>query len=124
MSNIETFQERAASWVKSCFGDEVADSLLERNFRFLEEALELVQAGGFSKYQALALVDYVFNRPIGEPTQEIGGAMITLAALSRIHETSMWVCGEEDLANATIKSDKIRVKWGTKPRNIRGVESI
>lgn len=122
--SIATFQKRATVWIQNCFGDKVADSLEERNFRFLEESLELVQAGGFTKDQVQTVVNYVFNRPVGQTTQEIGGVMITLAALCRVHGADMWECGEEDLANATAKTDKIRIKWGTKPPTIRGVNSL
>lgn len=122
--NIATFQKRATMWIQNCFGDNVADSLEERNFRFLEESLELVQAGGFTKERVQTVVDYVFNRPVGQTTQEIGGVMITLAALCRVHGADMWECGEEDLAQATIKTEKIRIKWGTKPPTIRGVDRL
>lgn len=115
-----TFQKRATVWIQDCFGDAIADSIQERNLRFLEEALELVQAGNMSKEDAHKLVDYVFSRPLGETNQEIGGVMITLAALSRVHGTNMLDCGEEDLAMARINTDKIRNKWETKPKYIRG----
>ena len=38
--------------------------------RFLEEALELVQACGATASEAHQLVDYVYGRPVGEPAQE------------------------------------------------------
>lgn len=54
----------------------------ERAYRFLEESVELFQAVGMEKEDALAVVDYVFGRPKGELTQEIGGTMVTLLALA------------------------------------------
>jgi hypothetical protein len=40
------FQHRVRDWVLACFGEVIAADVTERNHRFLEEALELVQAKG------------------------------------------------------------------------------
>lgn len=76
-----TFQDRVQPWMIACFGTEIAGDTVERNHRFLEEALELVQACGCTQSEAHQLVDYVFGRPVGEKPQEVGGVMVTLAAL-------------------------------------------
>lgn len=47
----------------------------------LEEALELGQAEGLSRADAELMVNYVYSRPVGESGQEVGGVMVTLAAL-------------------------------------------
>ena len=39
-----TFQSRVNNWTLACFGHEIAGDRVERNHRFIEEALELVQA--------------------------------------------------------------------------------
>ena len=75
------FQERVWPWVAACFGPMIAVDPLERNHRFLEEALELCQACGATAQQAHQLVDYVFARDVGEREQEVGGIMVTLAGL-------------------------------------------
>lgn len=54
----------------------------ERAYRFLEESVELFQSVGMEKEDAYKVVDYVFGRPVGEPSQEIGGTMVTLLALA------------------------------------------
>ena len=69
-----------------CFGPIIAGDKVERNFRFLEESLELVQSLGCTKEDAHKLVEYVFNRPVGEPSQEVGGVSTTLAALCLANE--------------------------------------
>ena len=74
----KTYQIQVRDWLYACFGEDVATNKLERNHRFLEEALELVQACGATQEDAHKLVDYTFNRPIGEKFQEVGGVMITL----------------------------------------------
>lgn len=78
-----TFQQRVEPWLLACFGEQIAADTIERNHRFLEESLELVQACGCTQSEAHQLVDYVFGRPVGEVQQEAGGVMVTLAALCR-----------------------------------------
>lgn len=78
---MHVYQTWIEGWALNCFGAEVAKDKDIRNYRFLEEALELVQACGCTKERALELVDYVYGRPVGEPSQEVGGVMVTLAAL-------------------------------------------
>ncbi len=39
----EQFQPNVQPWLLSCFGEQIANDKIERNHRFLEEALELVQ---------------------------------------------------------------------------------
>jgi hypothetical protein len=82
-------QERACVWLKRCFGEVIASDIAERNHRFLEEALELVQSLGCTKSEALQLVDYVYGRNVGQVRQEIGGVMVTLSALSSACDTEM-----------------------------------
>lgn len=82
MTTIDEFQNRVAKWCAECFGRTTAENPAERNWRFLEEALELVQSLGGNAEDAHKLVDYVFARESGDPAQEIGGTMVTLAALA------------------------------------------
>jgi hypothetical protein len=98
-----------------CFDHHIAVDRIELNHRFLEEALELVQAAGGSANDAHKLVDYVFNRPIGIPSQEVGGVMVTLAALCTAHTLNMTQSGESELARIWTKSDDVRAKWLNKP---------
>jgi len=77
----DRFQVRVATWMQETFGPEVSADYTERGFRFGEEAIELLQANGTTKEDVLKLVDYVYSRPVGELSQEVGGTMVTLAAL-------------------------------------------
>lgn len=88
----ETFQTRIAAWMRETFPPAIIANRHERGLRFLEEATELVQAIGLSHEAVLRVVDYVYGRPTGVLAQEVGGTMVTLAAL----------CGavEVDLADA------------------------
>ncbi|WP_063801717.1 hypothetical protein [Burkholderia ubonensis] len=111
------FQSRVQPWLLECFGAEIAADRAERNHRFLEEALELVQARGCTASEAHQLVNYTFGRPLGEPTQEIGGVMVTLAALSLANGLDMHAAAEAELARVWTKIEQIRAKQAAKPRH-------
>lgn len=111
------FQERVKEWLLICFGEEISNDKNERNHRFLEESLELVQSLGCTISEAHQLVDYVFNREIGEPTQEVGGVIVTLAALCSASNINLQECGETELARIWTKVEKIREKQANKPKH-------
>lgn len=113
----ESFQGRVKPWMLSCFGGAIANDRQERNHRFLEEALELVQSCGCSQTEAHQLVDYVFGRPIGEKSQEVGGVMVTLAALCLAQQVDMHDAGETELARIWTKVEQIRAKQAAKPKH-------
>ncbi len=113
-----TLQQRVLPWMMECFGPRVSADTVERNNRFLEEALELVQAGGMTQDWAHKLVDYTFSRPVGEKTQEVGGVMITLAAWCLANQVDMHDAGEIELVRIMEPKvmDKIRRKQKSKPQ--------
>ena len=111
-----SFQLRVQPWMLECFGQAISDDLVERNHRFLEEALELVQSTGCTQGEAHELVDYVFGRPVGEPEQEVGGVMVTLAALCLAAKLDMHAAGDKELARVWTKVEQIRAKQAAKPK--------
>lgn len=113
----DTFQSRVQPWMMACFGQKISADRLERNHRFIEEALELAQACGCSQSEAHQLVDYVFGRPIGEKAQEVGGVMVTLAALCLAHDLDMHEAGDVELRRVWEKMDEIRAKQAAKPKH-------
>jgi hypothetical protein len=113
----EPFQHRVQPWLLQCFGAEIAADTVERNHRFLEEALELVQSTGCTQSEAHQLVDYAFGRPVGEPVQEVGGVMVTLAALCLASGLDMHNAGEIELARIWTKVEAIRAKQAEKPKH-------
>lgn len=113
----QALQPRVQPWLLACFGAEIAADRAERIHRFLEEALELVQACGCSASEAYDLVDYVFCRPVGERAQEVGGVMITLAALCLANGIDMHQAGEAELARIWTKVEAIRAKQAAKPKH-------
>ena len=111
------FQQKVKPWLDECFGPEVAGDREERNHRFLEESLELVQSCGITCSEAHRLVDYVFGRQVGEKSQEVGGVMVTLAGLCLANGMNMHACGMDELDRVKKPEviEKIRMKQATKP---------
>lgn len=110
------FQTQVGEWMRTCFGPKISADRVERNHRFLEESLELVQSLGCTSSEAHQLVDYVFSRPVGEPSQECGGVMVTLAALCLAARLDMHQDGYTELARVWGKINVIRAKQATKPQ--------
>ena len=113
----QQFQQRVQPWMMACFGPEISADRSERNHRFLEEALELVQSCGCTDSEAHQLVEYVFGRPVGDPMQEAGGVMVTLAALCLANDLDMHACAETELARIWTKVEAIRAKQAAKPKH-------
>lgn len=111
------FQTQVNQWMQATFGPKISADTTERNHRFLEESLELVQACGCTASEAHQLVDYVFGRPVGDKPQEVGGAMVTLAALCQAQNLSMKACGYAELIRCWHNIDKIRAKQAAKPKH-------
>lgn len=112
-----TFQQRVQPWMLACFGAEISADRVERNHRFLEESLELVQACGCTASEAHQLVDYTFGRPLGEPMQEVGGVMVTLAGLCLANGIDMHNAGDVELRRVWTKVEQIRAKHAAKPKH-------
>lgn len=112
----EAFQKRVSDWMMQCFGADITNSLEERCYRFFEEAGELCQALGMDADKAHALVDYTWEREKGEPSQEVGGVMVTLAAMCFAANLDMDVSGEAELIRISAPEimDKIRRKHAAK----------
>jgi hypothetical protein len=111
------FQKRVFGWANQCFVTSIVEAKAERNHRFLEEALELVQSLNTTRDEAHMLVDYVFGRPVGEPRQEMGGTMVTLGLLAEVHGLDMASDGERELDRILQPEviEKIRAKQLVKP---------
>ena len=112
---MRSFQKDVARWMNACFGPVISNDKVERSDRFIEEALELVQTTGYSAERAHALVDYVFSRPVGEITQEVGGLLVTLAAFCNTNHVDMAEAGETEVDRIWGKIDQIRAKQAAKP---------
>ena len=113
---VAPFQSRVAPWMQECFGAAIASDVRERGDRLLEEVLELLQSHGYDPAGVATLRDYVFGRPVGEPQQEVGGVMVTLAAYCLATGIDMHAAGETELARISAPEvvERIRVKQASK----------
>jgi NTP pyrophosphatase (non-canonical NTP hydrolase) len=111
------YQARVDDWMQACFGAQISADLTERCYRFLEEAGELCQALGMTQDQARQMIDYTFSREAGEPRQELGGVMVTLAALCNAAGLDMSGEGEAELTRIDDEATRaaIRAKQANKP---------
>ncbi len=112
----QTFQAGVSKWMGQCFLPSLYSDMTERGDRLLEEVLELLQAHGYDKARVPTLVDYVFSRPVGDPAQEVGGVMVTLAGYCWVAGLDMHAAGDAELAriNQPEVMDKIRRKQEAK----------
>lgn len=113
----ELLQPRVAKWMQECFGPEISNDKLERGDRLLEEVFELLQSGDYPKERINLLMHYVWGREKGEPFQEVGGVMITLAAYCLAHGLDMHTAGNVEMSRITTPENilKIRAKQAAKP---------
>ncbi len=111
-----TFQAGVAEWMGQCFLPSLYSNMTERGDRLLEEVLELLQAHGYDRARVPTLVDYVFGRPVGEPVQEVGGVMVTLAGYCWVAGLDMHAAGDAELARISQPEvmAKIRAKQEAK----------
>ena len=113
-SLYDTFQSRVRKWMNECFDLHVRGDVRERGDRLLEETLELLQSHGYDKARVATLVEYVYGRPVGDPPQEVGGVMVTLAAYCGATGLDMHQCGETELERIWTKIPEIRAKQASK----------
>ena len=115
--NVFVAQLTVEQWVEKCFGPGSLTDVVERRQRFLEEALELAQACGASKEEAIDLINYVYSRPVGELEQEVGGAFTTLLALCSGLNVSLSAAASKELSRIQHPDvmETIRAKQAGKP---------
>lgn len=112
----QTFQAGVAEWLGHCFLPSLYSNMTERGDRLLEEVLELLQAHEYDQSRVATLVAYVFGRPVGEPVQEVGGVMVTLAAYCAVAGLDMQAAGDAELARINLPEvmAKLRAKQEAK----------
>jgi hypothetical protein len=104
------FQRHVYMWMQTCFGPRITDDADTRLKAFIEESVELVQAGGLSKEDVLKIVDYTYGRPVGEIAQEAGGVMIALAGVCTRYSVSIHDVAQLELGRCITNTAKIREK--------------
>lgn len=107
---MNVLQRMTRAWLHACFPKSVTHHLPERGLRHLEESAELAQALGVDRAQAHRLIDYVFDRPVGVPAQEIGGCALTLAAVAIALDEDVETCWSTELERVIPRIEQTREK--------------
>jgi hypothetical protein len=116
---LDVLQAQVGAWLLQMWGPLSAGDVPERVQRFQEEANELCQAMGLTRKEAHMLVEYTWDRPVGEPHQEVGGAMTTLAALCFASGLDLQAAtaAEFNRCNGPAVMQRIREKQALKPKS-------
>lgn len=91
-------QLQAAKLVRNRFGTLAQISKKERARRVIEEAMELGQSVGLSMLDVDTISEHVFNRPVGEISQEHAGVLVSLLASAVANQIDL-----EEVTQAEIK---------------------
>lgn len=111
---FDSYAQGAYDWAMAAFGAEVVADCAQRVHRFMEEALELAQACGMTRHEVGMLTAYVFDRPVGDVDQEIGGVTMTLGVLTVANKRSLGACAVAELASVYTRMEQIRAKQAAK----------
>jgi hypothetical protein len=85
-------QVAVAQWCTQAFGPAQAGSVPQRGLRLAEEAIEAAQAAGCEREMLLRLVNHIYDRPVGELGQELGGVGVCALALAAAAGLSAETC--------------------------------
>lgn len=91
------YQAAASKWLRDCFGLSAILDIDQRGDRLAEEFIELLQASGYPKASVLEMVSHVYSRPAGVVSQEVGGAMVTLALFADVAGVNLEAAAVEEL---------------------------
>jgi hypothetical protein len=112
---LAELQVAVVQWLKGTFTEHIEMDRLERGDRLLEETLELLQSGGYPQERIAVLANYVYTRPAGEPMQELGSTLLTLAAYANAHYLSMDIAAHRELLRVWHDQADIQAKQKAKP---------
>lgn len=116
---MNKFQKIAEDFLKRTFNKKIIYSKEERAYRFLEESLELVQSLDIPKDKVLEFIEYVYNKPEGYPSKEIGDVQITLACMCVGLGIDLEEVSYERMRAALENAERIKERWKNKPNNIK-----
>lgn len=113
---LKEVEQRVDIWLRDCVGDDVAENLDERNHRFCEEALELLQACGYKLKDVMSMAAHVFEK---EPSTDIAGecadVLFVFFPLIKARDIDLGTAFRTALDRNWANSDKIREKNRHKP---------
>lgn len=108
-----TFQERLYQWFLHTFSEQfpqLIDNKREKSHRFIEEAIELVQACNLTKQELIEIVNVVYDKPSGDIFKEAGGVATTLSLLCQNHGFQLNAAAEAEYERNFTIIDKLREK--------------
>ena len=109
-------QRAIYEWALETFGD-VAASHRERALRFLEEALELVQAAGLEFDDIHQLACHVYDKSSGDLRIEMGAASLTLVCLAESLGLSADACEINEFARVRgVDRESFRARQNAKAK--------
>jgi hypothetical protein len=91
-------------WGVRCFGYEHMENRQVRALRAAEEMIELNQCLFVDKEKLHLLIDTVYDRPFGNPVQELGGIMVTTLVLTRTLGCDLSDCTELEIHRCLSKT--------------------
>ncbi|TWD58148.1 hypothetical protein FB480_101903 [Agrobacterium vitis] len=115
----ESYQKRVAAAHHALFHDDPTD-ITERNARALEQSMETAQAFGMSRDEAMALVDYTFSRPVGDPRKELGAKILTAFSLGITAGIDVMAAAEDELQKMQQPETIARIRAKRATRHGRG----
>lgn len=114
-----SFQDRVAAAHVALFAEDPTD-VPERAARFFEESNETCQSFGMTREEAHALVDYTYDRPMGDQKKEIGSVSLTLTSLCVVAGYDRSECEEADLEKLVRPETIARIRAKRATRHGRG----
>lgn len=125
MKKRDELQQRVVNVGLDVFGERSMYSLKERALRFFEEANELARICGLSREEMQRVFDFEQSRPIGYSTlQELGGAGVTLMALSHICQFDLRDVIDLEITRVEDNKNAIQEKARNKPANVHAEEGM
>lgn len=112
-TEVNSFQSQVQSWLADCPGQDGTKDVRHHAYRVLEEALELGQALRISKQEALQLVDCAFARPCGDASVQVGGVMLSLAALCAVKGVDLMEAAHRELTRVSSPENLPHIRTST-----------
>lgn len=103
VTQLWNLQMRVGAWVLRTFGSKALSDREERGLRLVEESVELAQAVGIDKERLHLIIDRVYERPVGDVKQEVGGVFTTLAAAATACNVDLDLAAEAEVARVESK---------------------
>jgi hypothetical protein len=116
VDSMRQFQQQWRLWMIECYPTEIIDDPKEALRRFAEESFEMMQSLGMTKEEVLFMLDYVYVREKGEPSQEAAGALNCLVTLCNQQKIDLGQTAMADLTYCWENVSQIRDKNALKPK--------